>query len=85
VIWGSASLVTTLFADELVDELVVMIEPILLGGGTRIFPVDGTARPLELAKCVTTDTGVQVCTYRPVSSSAVRSARDGVVRHRLRS
>ena len=42
-----------------------MIEPILLGGGKRIFPDDGMARPLQLVKCVTAGTGVQVCTYRP--------------------
>ena len=44
-----------------------MIEPILLGGGKRIFPDDGRARPLELVKVVTAATGVQVCTYRPAS------------------
>jgi len=44
-----------------------MIEPILLGGGKRIFPDDGTARPMHLVTCVTTSTGVQVCTYRPAS------------------
>ena len=44
-----------------------MIEPILLGGGKRIFPEDGMARPLELVNCVTATTGVQVCTYRPAS------------------
>jgi dihydrofolate reductase len=67
VIWGSASLVTTLLAQGLVDELVLMIEPILLGGGKRIFPSDGSARALQLVTSVTTGTGVQVCTYRPVS------------------
>ena len=44
-----------------------MIEPILLGGGKRIFPEDGTARPMQLVKCVTAGTGVQVCTYHPAS------------------
>ena len=67
VIWGSASLVTTLLAAGLVDELNLMIEPILLGGGKRIFPEDGTARPMQLASCVTAGTGVQICTYHPVS------------------
>ena len=67
VIWGSASLVRTLLAEGLVDELNLMIEPILLGGGKGIFPEDGTARPLQLVTCVTTGTGVQVCTYRPAS------------------
>jgi dihydrofolate reductase len=67
VTWGSASLATALVANGLVDELVLMIEPILLGGGKRIFPDDGAARPLELVKSVTTGTGVQVSTYRPAS------------------
>ena len=65
LIWGSASLVRALLAEGLVDELNLMIEPILLGGGKRIFPEDGMARPMDLVKCVTTGTGVQVCTYRP--------------------
>jgi dihydrofolate reductase len=67
VVWGSASLVTTLLAEGLVDELNLMIEPILLGGGKRIFPEDGVARPLRLAESVRAGTGVQICTYRPAS------------------
>jgi dihydrofolate reductase len=67
VIWGSASLVTSLIAEGLVDELNLMIEPILLGGGKRIFPADGTARPLRLVNAVTARTGVQLCTYEPAS------------------
>jgi len=67
VIWGSASLVTTLLAEGLVDELNLMIEPILLGGEKRIFPDDGTARPMQLVKSVSAGTGVQVCTYHPAS------------------
>jgi dihydrofolate reductase len=65
LIWGSASLVEALLAEGLVDELNLMIEPILLGGGKRIFPEDGNARPLRLVKCVTAGTGVLVCTYQP--------------------
>ena len=68
VIWGSASLVETLLAEGLVDELNLMIEPILLGGGKRIFPEDGMARPMQLVKSVTTGTGVHVCTYHPAST-----------------
>ena len=67
VMWGSASLVRALLADGLVDELNLMIEPILLGGGKRIFPDDGMPRPLELVNSVTAGTGVQVCTYRPAA------------------
>jgi dihydrofolate reductase len=67
LIWGSASLAKTLLADGLVDELNVMIEPILLGGGKRIFPDDGRSRPMRLVRCVTAGTGVQICTYHPTS------------------
>ena len=65
ITWGSATLVTTMLTAGLVDELTVMIEPILLGGGKRIFPEDGGARPLELVESVPTATGVLVNTYRP--------------------
>lgn len=63
-VWGSASLAAQLVRHDLVDEYVLMIEPILLGGGKRIFPEDGRARPLELVSTTTADTGVLICTYR---------------------
>ncbi len=66
-VMGSVSLVQTLLAEGLVDELNLMIEPILLGGGKRIFADDGTARPMELVTTVTAGTGVQISTYRPAS------------------
>ncbi|MGI8624026.1 MAG: dihydrofolate reductase family protein [Solirubrobacteraceae bacterium] len=64
-VWGSASLAAQLVEHDLVDEYVLMIEPILLGGGKRIFPEDGRARPLELVSTTTASTGVLICTYRP--------------------
>jgi dihydrofolate reductase len=67
VTWGSISLVRALLSQGLVDELLLMIEPILLGGGKRIFPDDGMARPMQLVSTTTAATGVQICTYRPAS------------------
>ena len=64
-IFGSPTLVRSLFAADLVDELNVMIEPVLLGGGKRIFSDDGVGRPLELVDVQVAATGVLVCTYRP--------------------
>jgi dihydrofolate reductase len=61
---GSASLVRTLFAHDLVDEMLLMIEPIALGGGKTIFPADGEARPFELISTKAASTGVVVCRYR---------------------
>jgi dihydrofolate reductase len=66
-VMGSATLARTLLAEGLVDELNLMIEPIVLGGGKRIFPEDGVARPMRLVRSVTAGTGVQICTYHPAS------------------
>ena len=64
IVWGSASFVRALLAAGQVDELNLFIEPLVLGGGKRIFPDDGTARPMGLVSSAITSTGVQVCTYR---------------------
>ncbi|HLM29541.1 MAG TPA: dihydrofolate reductase family protein [Acidimicrobiales bacterium] len=63
-VMGSASLVRTMLAADLVDELSLMIEPIVLGGGKRIFPDDDQARAFELTSATTANTGVQVCRYQ---------------------
>jgi dihydrofolate reductase len=65
-VMGSVSLASQLVANDLVDEYLLMIEPITLGGGKRLFPDDGAARPLELVSLTQANTGVLVCTYRPV-------------------
>ena len=69
-VMGSASFATQLVEHDLVDEYVLMIEPILLGGGKRIFPEDSHARPLELVSTTTASTGVLICTYRPAAGEA---------------
>jgi dihydrofolate reductase len=63
-VMGSASLAAQLIEHDLVDEYRLMIEPILLGGGKRIFPDGGQARALELVSVAPTGTGVLICTYR---------------------
>jgi dihydrofolate reductase len=67
-VMGSASPARTLIVHDLVDEYRLMIEPILLGGGKRLFPDDGQARTLDLVISTTSSTGVQICTYRPARS-----------------
>jgi dihydrofolate reductase len=69
-VMGSLSLARSLISHDLVDEYRLMIEPIILGGGKRLFPDDGQARTLELVAATTSKTGVQICTYRPVDRSA---------------
>ena len=65
-VYGSLSVVRALLAAEQVDELVLMIEPVTLGGGKTLFPQDGVARRFALASAETSSTGVQVCRYKPV-------------------
>jgi dihydrofolate reductase len=64
-VYGSLSVVRALLAAQLLDELVLFIEPITLGGGKTLFPTDNRARKFELMSAQTTATGVQVCRYRP--------------------
>ena len=61
---GSSQLVRTLLANDLVDELNLMIEPIVLGGGKTIFPGDGSARTFELVSMTQASTGVLICRYQ---------------------
>jgi dihydrofolate reductase len=66
-VMGSPTLARSLISEGLVDELLLMIEPVILGGGKRMFPEDGALRAFELVSTVTASTGVQVCTYRPAA------------------
>jgi dihydrofolate reductase len=62
---GSTRLVQGLLAHGLVDELRLMIDPIALGGGKRIFPDDGELRPMRLVDGQVTGKGALLATYAP--------------------
>jgi dihydrofolate reductase len=66
-IWGSPTLARQLIEHDLVDEYIVFLEPILVGGGKRLWPQDGAARKLELVSAVPCATGTVMCTYKPIS------------------
>jgi dihydrofolate reductase len=66
-VYGSLTVVRTLLAAGQVDELVLFVEPITLGGGKRLFPDDSEARRFALTSADTTATGVQVLRYRPAT------------------
>ncbi|MEX2029572.1 MAG: dihydrofolate reductase family protein [Anaerolineales bacterium] len=63
-IYGSATMVRALLAADLVDELLLTIEPILLGGGKTIFPQNGEALPFALVSTQKARSGAQVCRYQ---------------------
>jgi hypothetical protein len=53
-------------------------QPIILGGGKRIFTDDGEARPLELVSTTPTGTGVLICVYRPTGEAARTGSSDAL-------
>ena len=63
---GSRTLVHTLIEHDLVDQFNVMVFPVILGSGRRMFPDDmADKRPLELVDTQVFDNGVAVHTYHP--------------------
>jgi dihydrofolate reductase len=60
---GSPGLVQTLIGHQLVDELQLMIDPLVVGGGKRLFGDDGLLRPLLLVDSQVTSTGAIMATY----------------------
>ena len=65
---GSTELVQMLIDHELVDEFRLMIDPVVLGGGKRIFRADGSVRPLRLVDSEVTTTGAILATYAPAAA-----------------
>jgi len=64
---GSATLVRSLLRDGLLDELNLLVHPIVVGSGKRLFEDGGDRTPLELADSKTFSTGVISLTYRPAA------------------
>jgi dihydrofolate reductase len=67
VIMGSGVLIPSLMAADLIDEYLVMIAPVVLGTGRRLFG-DGVQATLRLSECVATSKGVLLATYEPERS-----------------
>ncbi len=70
VVLGSGDLAQTLLSEGLVETLILMVHPLILGSGTRLLRDGSRACDLELTRSVTTTTGVIISTYA-VSSSSV--------------
>ena len=65
VILGSGELVRSLMRSNLIDQYILLIHPLLLGSGQRLFPDDGSPQALRLVDSKTTATGVVIATYVP--------------------
>jgi dihydrofolate reductase len=65
VVHGSAQLVQSLIENELVDELRLMVFPVVLGKGKRLFGDTSGKRPLRLVDSKTVGDGVAIMIYQP--------------------
>jgi dihydrofolate reductase len=67
-ITGSSTLVRSLLRDGLLDELSLMVHPLVLGSGKRLFEDGGDHKPLKLVDSKVFSTGVVYLTYQPAQS-----------------
>ncbi len=65
---GSGQLVRWLAAEGLIDEMILLIYPVIVGQGTRLFPADGPDGALELLESRVTSGGVTFQVYRPTGT-----------------
>ena len=68
ITWGSATLVPVLLALGLIDEVVLIVYPLLLGQGIHLFPQTADRHELVLISTKATSTGALINTYRYVGS-----------------
>jgi len=67
LVYGSATLVKSLFHHGLVDELHLMLYPVSVGGGLRLFDDDRALKQMELKQSHSYDNGVVVLEYRSIA------------------
>jgi dihydrofolate reductase len=70
VVLGSGELIQLLMRHNLVDQFILLIHPLVLGSGRRLFPDGGSFAALRLANTVTTTTGVVIATYQLAEPAA---------------
>jgi dihydrofolate reductase len=70
VVHGSAQLAQTLLEHDLVDELRLMVYPVVLGSGKRLFGTTGPKKTLRLTRSRTVGDGVAIMVYEPAPAGA---------------
>jgi dihydrofolate reductase len=69
VVLGSGELVKTLRKSNLIDQYILLIHPLVLGAGRRLFTDGGTFSKLHLVDSKVSTTGVLIATYEPAEST----------------
>ena len=68
IVWGSSTIAPILIAEELADELVLFIAPVLVGYGKRLFSEVASPSQLSLLSSQQTSTGVLINRYKPTGA-----------------
>ena len=76
IVWGSSTLTSVLLERGLVDEVLLLVYPVLLGRGKRFFSDSADPRELALVSTKAASSGVLMNTYRPVGSLRTESFAD---------
>jgi len=76
VVHGSATLAQALLEEDLVDELRLMVYPVVLGIGKRLFGETSDKKPLRLVDSKVVGDGVTILTYEPAGAETKRAASD---------
>jgi dihydrofolate reductase len=74
---GSGDLVRWLFDNQLVDEIILLTYPVVIGQGTRLFPAAGPDAALDLVESRSTAKGVTIQVYRPTGHPRYATATAG--------
>jgi dihydrofolate reductase len=73
IVWGSSTLTPVLLEQGLVDEVLLLVYPVLLGRGKRFFSESADPRELALVRTKASSSGVLMNTYRHVGSLRTES------------
>jgi dihydrofolate reductase len=78
---GSGVLLRWLLANELVTQFDLLIYPVVIGKGTRLFPESGPDSALQLVNSRTTSGGIAIQTYRPLGRRPKYVTSSGLPEH----
>ena len=76
VLWGSSTLTSMLLEDGLADEMLLVVYPVVLGTGKRLFTEEIPARSFELMSTQTTPTGILINSYKVVGPLTASSTHN---------
>jgi dihydrofolate reductase len=73
-VMGSGELIQTLIRHDLIDEYLLLIHPLVLGTGRRLFERGGPPTSLRLVESTASTTGVLIATYRPDAAGSLKAS-----------